>query len=1104
MDHLFNDFEQKGINAFRDNNDLPRGEYISPQLYKAIEESRFLIVIFSKDYASSSWCLRELVKILECKKIENPKYEVRIIFYDVKPNVVRKQTGSYAEAFAQHDVLNRAEVGKWKEALCVACDLSGFDLQEMTNGYETKFIDNISKEILKVISDGPLDVAENLVSVDARYPRDMTTESGDTSKKEVGTISTPQFQCPTLKPSNYSLWAIRMQIILEANSLWEMIEPNEKTQADKTAIAFLYQALPEEQQLQITRHKTAKAIWDALKTRHIREKRVQQVRLQTLKSEFELLYMKEDETIDTFTTKLTTLVNKAASLGHTMEDETLVRKLLNAVPDRYLQIVASIEQYSDLDEMTLEEAIGRLKTYKERIKYKKGKQVDNQEKLMFTRHENKGKYFRGRGRGRHKFSQGRNHENFKEDRKDGETSHRSYDKNNFKKSTYDTSKVKCYKCKKLWHIAPNCHLKTRPNEQSNLVEEDLEPTLLMAILEVEEQEVSLHEENVGYKETKMNSLWYLDNGTSNHMTGIREYFKELDEKVSGKVRFGYGSYIEIKGKGSIIIECDDEKQRIISHVYYIPDLKSNLLSLGQFTEIGCKVVMEDDELRLYDMDNQIFMKITRQKNRLYKANLRIGTPVCLLANLKEDTWLWHARLGHLNFESLKSMAQRDLVHGIPAIKHTTQICDVCLIGKHSRAPFPKKAKARSTSPLDLVYGDLCGPITPPTPSGKKYIFLLVDDYSRYMWAYFLSTKDQAFDTFKEFKKSTENELRTTLKMLRTDRGGEFTSNEFTQYCKENGIARQLTAPYSPQQNGVVERRNRTIMSTTRCMMKATNMPQNFWAEAVRHAIYILNSVPTKALEDITPYEAIKQRKPNLENLRIFGCIAYAKVPSQHLTKLDDRSIKMVYLGNEQGSKAYRLFDPTTQRVCVSRDVKFKENETWDWKDYIGEHTNDEPEWTNFNIGDPEVTNEHIDQETQPNEDDNEFPDNNDDDDYASPNKDSPSHSQTPHTPSTRSSKVELLISKKSDNMPIDGAQELNYVMESLVHRIQHGNNKRADKAKLYNEIRNVNDTLDACREPAEPDDDPDPSGRYGWNWRPNHDKRNKQRQLKLFEGCSEF
>nr|GFB25988.1 zinc finger, CCHC-type [Tanacetum cinerariifolium] len=253
-------------------------------------------------------------------------------------------------------------------------------------------------------------------------------------------------------------------------------------------------------------------------------------------------------------------------------------------------------------------------------------------------------------------------------------------------------------------------------------------------------------------------------------------------------------------------------------------------------------------------------------------------------------------LGHLNFESLKSVAQRDLVHGIPAIKHTTQICDVCLIGKHSRAPFPKRAKARSTSPLDLVYRDLCGPILPPTPSGKKYIFLLVDDYSRYMWVYFLSTKDQAFDTFKEYKKTIENELR---------------------------------------------------------------------AEAVRHAIYILNSVPTKALEDITPYEAIKQRKPNLKNLRVFGCIAYAKVPSQNLTKSDDRSIRMVYLGNEQGSKAFRLFDPTTEKICISRDVKFKENETWDWKEYMSEHINDEPEWTDFKIENLKVTSEHHDQGTQP-------------------------------------------------------------------------------------------------------------------------------------------
>nr|GFA86106.1 zinc finger, CCHC-type [Tanacetum cinerariifolium] len=221
--------------------------------------------------------------------------------------------------------------------------------------------------------------------------------------------------------------------------------------------------------LQITKHKTTKAIWDALKTRHIGEQRVQQARLKTLKSDFEMLHMTEDVTINTFTGKLTT----------------------------------------------------------------------PKKKLEDSRHTKKGLSIR------------------KEEKKDGESSHRNSNRNNFKKSSYDTSKLQCFQCKKIGHIALNCHQRTKANKQSNLVEEDLEPTLLMAILEesdkgkhvkeVEEQKVSLHKEDVGYKETNMDSLWYLDIEASNHMTGVREHFKELDEKVSGKVRFGDGSYIEIKG-----------------------------------------------------------------------------------------------------------------------------------------------------------------------------------------------------------------------------------------------------------------------------------------------------------------------------------------------------------------------------------------------------------------------------------------------------------------------------------------------------------------------------------------------------------------------------
>ena len=290
-----------------------------------------------------------------------------------------------------------------------------------------------------------------------------------------------QFQCPILKPANYSSWAIRMQIILEANGLWETIEPLDTTKSDKkkekTAIAYIYQSLPEDQLLQITKHKTPKAIWDALKTRHLGEERVQQARLQTLRSEIELLHMKEDETIDTFTGKLTTLVNKAASLGHTIKDQTLVRKLLNVVPDRYLQIVASIEQYSDLSTMTMEEAIGRLKTYEERIKFKKDKQVNNQESLLYTRYEGQGKPFREYGQGRSNQSRGR------EQDKNNYQSKRE-ERASFEEDTRDKSQVTCYRCHKLGHYAYECQnkRKNQVREQSNFIEEDLEPTLLMATI----------------------------------------------------------------------------------------------------------------------------------------------------------------------------------------------------------------------------------------------------------------------------------------------------------------------------------------------------------------------------------------------------------------------------------------------------------------------------------------------------------------------------------------------------------------------------------------------------------------------------------------------
>ncbi|GJV73368.1 zinc finger, CCHC-type containing protein [Tanacetum coccineum] len=454
-----------------------------------------------------------------------------------------------------------------------------------------------------------------------------------------------QYQCPKLKSTNYTVWAIQIKVILEAHGLWEAIESKDNTEVDikkdKATIAFLYQALTEDVILQVAGCETAKELWDSLKTRHVGEEKVQQARLQSLMIEFNTLQMKDDE----------------------------------RVPFR-----CSIqEQTSDLDDILLDEDQRKTQSVL-RIKDKahgRGGQVESQENLLFAHGEHSGK-----GR---RFSKRR---------------------------------------------------------------EDDEPSLLMTTHE----EVLLNEGQIqpGKYASGDASIWYLDNGASNHMTGVKSHFRDINESVTGRVRFGDGSYVQIKGRGSILLGCRNQEQKIVSNVYYIPNLKSNILSLGQLTEIGCKVIMDGNKLTLYDKSKKLLMKVERSKNRLYSIRLQIDTPICLLANVDNQAWLWHARLGHLNFDDINKMTRKGLVEGIPRINHAGQICDACLLGKHSRTPFPNQAKFRSKNPLDLVYGDLY----------------------------------QALSTFKEFRQKIEMEMRMKVRMLRTDRGGEFTSNEFTKYCKE--------------------------------------------------------------------------------------------------------------------------------------------------------------------------------------------------------------------------------------------------------------------------------------------------------------------------------
>lgn len=196
-----------------------------------------------------------------------------------------------------------------------------------------------------------------------------------------------------------------------------------------------------------------------------------------------------------------------------------------------------------------------------------------------------------------------------------------------------------------------------------------------------------------------------------------------------------------------------------------------------------------------------------------------------------------------------------MVYGVPEIEQPKELGTGCLLSKQTQTPFPFQANFSAKERLELVHGDLCGPLSLPTPAGKRYIFLLVDDYSRTMWVHLLKSKDEALSAFKKFKVLVEKEARSSIRVFITDRGGEFTSKEFENYCADEGILRHLTAPYCPQQNGVVKRRNRTIIAMTQSLLKEKEMAQKFWGEAVRHTVYILNRMPTRALVGETPYEA---------------------------------------------------------------------------------------------------------------------------------------------------------------------------------------------------------------------------------------------------------
>ncbi|GJU06725.1 retrovirus-related pol polyprotein from transposon TNT 1-94 [Tanacetum coccineum] len=414
--------------------------------------------------------------------------------------------------------------------------------------------------------------------------------------------------------------------------------------------------------------------------------------------------------------------------------------------------------------------------------------------------------------------------------------------------------------------------------------------------------------------------WIKDSGCSKHMTGNKSLFSTYKAYDGGNVVFGSNLKGKIIGKGTI-----SNDSLTISNVEHVDNLAFNLLSVGQICDNKCQVLFTEDGSEIIK-DGKIIGNGIR-KNGLYVMKLgnKSQDKLCL-ATVVDNSTLWHRRLGHANMRLIQSLSSKELVRNLPKLKYDKHFCDACKIGKQAHTSHKAKNMVSTKRCLELLHMDLFGPSAIKSYGGNLYTLVVVDDYSRYTWTRFLKTKNEAFEKFEILSKKIQNQLGSSIIAIRTDHGREFDNEvQFRAYCDALGITHNFSAPRTPQSNGVVERKNRTLQEMSRTMLNEQSIPQKFWCNVVDTSTYILNRILIRPILGKTPYEIFRGRKPSLEYFKVFGSKCFILNTKDHLTKFDPKSYECVFLGYSQNSKAYVVLNKHTMKVKESLNVTFDES-----------------------------------------------------------------------------------------------------------------------------------------------------------------------------------
>lgn len=414
--------------------------------------------------------------------------------------------------------------------------------------------------------------------------------------------------------------------------------------------------------------------------------------------------------------------------------------------------------------------------------------------------------------------------------------------------------------------------------------------------------------------TNDEDTWYIDSGASSHMTNNESSVIDVVKCDKDSVFAADGKKMDIIGKGDIRKKLADESELIIKNVEIIPSICANLLSVSQivmksenkvtFDKYGCKITNGNGNLIASGrLENGMF-KLNLSANRAYTTTKKGA-----------DIRLWHKRFGHIGFDSMRFLNLK-IPNGLK--------CKICIKGKQSRKPFNVTGD-RARKKLEVIHTDVCGPLPVQSIGGNRYFVTFIDDFTRKVFIYAMKNKNRVLEHFKDFKIYVENQTECRIKILRSDNGGEYVNELFYQFCQDHGIEHQKSAPYSPQQNGLAERMNRTLLDRVRCMLLDSGLSRGFWAEAIQYASIIINNVPCKGTEK-SPEESWRGKTPDFSAFKVFGCTAIAHVPDQKRKKLDDKGIECIFIGMASDAKAYRLYCKPNKKIIISRDVDFLEND----------------------------------------------------------------------------------------------------------------------------------------------------------------------------------